>query len=37
MHMASSSSERVYIEYFLGRRMSGSYEQGGALPPLGVL
>ena len=37
MHMASSSSERVYIEYFLGRRMSGSHEQGGALPPLGVL
>jgi hypothetical protein len=35
MHMASSSSERVYVEYFLGRRKSWSYEQGGSPAPLG--
>jgi hypothetical protein len=32
MHMASSSSERVYVEYFLGRRKSGSYEWGVPCP-----
>ena len=35
MHMASSSSECVYVKYLLGRRKSGSYEWGVPCPPWG--